>query len=351
MIILLAIILLLSSEGCGKTGKADVTRSWTDSLGRELMIPENIERVAVTGPNTQIVMYALAPEMLAGFSSDWSQDMQQYIPEEYLKLPVLGQLYGGKEEINLEELISANVDVVIDVGEPKKTMAEDFDALSDQTGIPFVHITMTLDTALEGFKMLGDLLGIEERADEYGRYCNGIYEHAKEIMNKVDADGARKKSLFITGPDGLNVIAKDSFHAEVFDFFAENIAVVDDPSSKGTGNEADFEQMLTWNPEYIVFAPDSIYRNVSNMAEWQSIDAVRTGSYTEVPFGPYNWLGFPPSAQRYLGMLWLPSALYPEYIDYDLKTEIVQFYDMFYHCELTDEQYEALICVNGDGSV
>lgn len=121
-----------------------------------------------------------------------------------------------------------------------------------------------------------------------------------------------------------------------------NLAVVDAPSSKGTGNESDMEQLILWDPDVILFAPQSIYATVDGDATWQSLKAIRNGSYYEVPFGPYNWMGFPPSVNRYLGMLWMGSLLYPEYVDYDLYTEVARYYKLFYHCDLTQEQFDAL---------
>ena len=38
-------------------------------------------------------------------------------------------------------------------------------------------------------------------------------------------------------------------------------------------------------------------------------------------------------------MIWLTAQLYPEYCDYDAKAEILEFYDLFYHCQLTEQQY------------
>jgi len=78
------------------TEAAPASRMWTDSVGRKVEIPAKIEKVALSGPMAQIVLYALAPKMLVGFSNDWSKEAQQYIPAEYLALPTLGQLYGGK---------------------------------------------------------------------------------------------------------------------------------------------------------------------------------------------------------------------------------------------------------------
>lgn len=61
--------------------------------------------------------------------------------------PELGQLYGGKGEMDLEALLAADPDVVIDIGETKNGMKEDLQALTEQTGIPFVHIYATVNTA------------------------------------------------------------------------------------------------------------------------------------------------------------------------------------------------------------
>ncbi|MDO4487510.1 MAG: ABC transporter substrate-binding protein [Eubacteriales bacterium] len=316
-------------------------RKWTDSLGRTVEIPKEVGKIALSGPMAQIVLYALSPEKLVGFSADWSEDVREYIPEEYLKLPTLGQLYGGKGEINLEELLKAAPDVVIDIGEPKKSAKEDLNNLSEQTGIPFVHVTLTMETASDAFRMLGDLLGLEERAETYALYCEEVYNRAKEIIENVGEENL-VNFLYVTGDEGLNVIAKDSYHAEIIDMFTNNLAIVEEPSSKGTGNEIDMEQILVWNPEYVIFAPNSIYGKVEEMSEWHNVSAIRDGNYWETPFGPYNWMGFPPSVQRYLGMLWMPQVLYPEYVTYDLKEEVVKYYEMFYHCSLTDEQYDRL---------
>lgn len=52
------------------------------------------------------------------------------------------------------------------------------------------------------------------------------------------------------------------------------------------------EQILLWDPDYIVFAPDSIYAEVGDDATWQTLYAVQNGNYCEVPDGPNNWMGF-----------------------------------------------------------
>lgn len=128
----------------------------------------------------------------------------------------------------------------------------------------------------------------------------------------------------------------------ILDLMTDNQAVVDDPSSKGTGNEVDFEQLMVWDPEVILFAPDSVFETVGDSEEWQALRAVRNGKYYQVPFGPYNWLGFPPSVQRYLGMLWMGAVLYPDAVDYDLEDAVKEYFRLFYHCDLSHEQFAEL---------
>ncbi len=337
--LLLVLLMLLSlSSAALAEGEAE-KRSFTDSVGRTVELPVTIDKVAVSGPLAQIVLFALCPDKLAGIASAWDKTAEQYLKTEYYDLPVLGQLYGGKGELNLETLLNSGAQVVIDVGEPKKTIVEDLDALQEQTGIPFVHITATTAQMGDAYRQLGELLNMPEEAEQLAAYCDGVYAKTVELAARVE----KKNLLYITGDQGLNVIAKDSYHAEVIDLLSNNLAAVESPSSKGTGNEVDMEQILLWNPDVILFAPGSIYGDVSNRAEWQTVSAIESGAYYEVPFGPYNWMGFPPSVQRYLGMLWMGKLLYPEAAAYDLFAAVKEYFGLFYHCDITEAQYAALV--------
>ena len=343
--LLLALVMTLSLAACGAQSApvdentAPETRVFTDSVGREVTVPAQIDQVAVSGPMAQIVLFALCPDKLVGISNAWDESAAQYLDTEYYNLPLLGQLYGGKGELNLETLLESGAQVVIDVGEAKGSIVEDLDALQEQTTIPFVHISATLATMDETYTMLGDLLGMPDEAKALADYCRSTYDRALTIADSVE----KANLLYITGDAGLNVIAQGAYHAEVIDLLSNNLAVVDDPSSKGTGNEVDMEQILNWNPDVILFAPDSIYDTVAEDAAWQGVTAIQNGAYYEVPMGPYNWMGFPPSVQRLLGMLWMAKVLYSEAADYDLYTEAAQYFKLFYHCDLTREQYDALV--------
>ena len=318
-----------------------LTVEYTDDTGRTLAIPAEITRLAVTGPMSQIVLFALAPEKLVATANKWDPGAEAYFAPEYFNLPNLGQLYGGKGELNLEELLAAAPEIVLDIGEPKKSIGEDLAALTEQTGIPFIHIDAFTATMPDAYRKLGTLLGLEDRAEVLAQYCEEIMALAEDTMAKVGEN--RVKMLYLLGDEGLNVIAEGSYHSEIIDLVADNAAVLEDPSSKGTGNETDMEQLLLWDPDYIVFSYDSVGDKVGEDPLWQQLSAVKNGNYAKAPYGPYNWMGFPASVQRYLGILWLLKTLYPDYVDYDLFTEVNRFYELFFHCTLTEEQYRAIL--------
>ena len=245
--------------------------------------------------------------------------------------------------MDLEALLSAAPEVVIDIGEPKKTTAEDLTALTEQTGIPFIHIDATVATAPEAYRILGKLLGREEKAEELAVWCENTYAMIAAMMERVDADGARKSLLYCLGDKGVNVIARGSFHGETIHFMSENLAVVEDVVSSGAGNEVDLEQILLWDPDVIIFAPDSCYEAIASSEQWQSAGAVARGEYYKTPSGPYGWLSSPPAVQRYLGMLWLGELLYPGYAEYDLQEKVTEYYKLFYGCDLTEDMYRELM--------
>ena len=345
LILLLAAVMCASVCACGAAGKSpspDGTREFTDSLGRTVTLPAEVKTIAVTGPLTQMYVLPLCPELMVGFSKAFTEDAAKYIPEEYLSLPELGQLYGGKGTMDLEALLLAAPDVVIDVGDAKDGMAEDLDRLSEQTGIPFVHIDGSVTTAADAYRMLGLLTGKTEKAEALAVWCETTLSDINDLMARVDADGARKKIIYCLGEKGFNCMAEGSYHAETVNMMGDNAAKLDDVTASGAGNEVDMEQLILWDPDVIFFDVNSAYGVAGSDPAWLQLSAVRNGEYYEAPYGPYGWLSSPPSVQRYLGLIWMAQVLYPEYVDFDLKTKVTEYYKLFYDYDLSDADYEFL---------
>jgi iron complex transport system substrate-binding protein len=193
----------------------------------------------------------------------------------------------------------------------------------------------------QAYRQLGKLLGLQDKAEELAKYCETDYSRTKEIMAQIGENG-KVKLAYCIGADGLSVTAKGSYHAEIIDLLSSNVAVLNNPSSKGTGNQIDMEQLLKWNPDVIVFSTGSAYKTVGTDPTWNKLSAIKNGKYYEVPEGPYNWLGFPPAINSYLGMIWMAQLLYPNTAKYNMYEEAAKFYKLFYHADLTKEQYSSL---------
>ena len=52
---------------------------FTDSVGREVEVPANITKIAISGPLAQIVVFALAPDKLVGISTPWDKSAEEFL--------------------------------------------------------------------------------------------------------------------------------------------------------------------------------------------------------------------------------------------------------------------------------
>jgi iron complex transport system substrate-binding protein len=277
--------------------------------------------------------------MLCVISSAYTPEQAEFVPQYIGKLPVVGQFYGSRD-LNSETIAGIAPEVIIDIGEPKRSIVDDMDSITAAIAIPAIHITAELRSTPEAFRTLGKLLGREEKGEALAAFCEKTLSYAEGIMARVGNN--KKPALYCMGNGGLNVLAAGSFHTEILDWMAENKAVVANPASRGSGNETNLEQILLWDPELILFGPRSVYVTAPSDPTWKQLRAIRTGAYYEVPAGPYNWMGSPPSINRYLGILWLGKVLYPAYAQYDLYTEAAEYYRLFYGHELSRERFRGL---------
>lgn len=342
LLFILALSMLLPGCAAAPAAQEVPAKEFTDSTGRTVTVPAEITKIAISGPLSQVYILPLAGDMLVGVSNAFAADAEKYLPSEVLNKTEIGQLYGGKGEMDLEALLASEPDVVIDIGETKGSVKEDLDKLTEQTGIPFVHVFATVQDAPSTYRTLGSLLGREEKAEQLASWCEETYADITAMMEQVDAAGARKEMLYCLGDKGTNVLAEGSFHADTVNLMSKNLAVIAEVSHSGAGNEVDMEQILVWDPEVIVFDATSCYDRVGEEPQWQPLKAVQAGAYYETPFGPYGWLATPPAVQRYLGMLWLGELLYPQFVTYDLQEKVTEYYALFYGCNLTDEMYQQL---------
>ena len=314
---------------------------FTDSLGRTVELPDRIERIVPSGNLAQMVLYSLAPERIAGWSSKLSGSAEEYFIQDTVTLPVFGTFYGKKANLNKEALMAAFPDVVIDMGEikgSKEAMINDLDKLSGDIMIPVIFIEAYLDNTPEVYRTTGKLLGLENRAEELAAFAEDAIGMAADAREKIDDPIT---VYYSTSPDGLEAIAEGNFHGEVIEKIgAKNIV----PSSFGeSGGSISMEQLYIWNPEVILFQEEEAYRHAMESPEWQVLDAVANGNIYLIPSEPYSFIDAPPATNRIIGIYWLGNLLYPELYPVDVIQKTIEYYSLFYSYDLTEEHAKEIL--------
>lgn len=313
---------------------------FTDSCGREVALPANIESVSPSGAYAQIMLTTLCPEKLISLSSRFSENQLDYLPDSIDSLPILGRFYGGTNgDLSYEEIIKMSPDVIIDIGEPKENIAADLDGLQEQTGLPVIFVEATLTHVAQAYRTLGSVLGCGERAESLAGYADSVLDFASANRERIAADGLRV--MYSAGPYGYDVKGKGTVHGAVLDLVGvDNVAVIEGTNS----TEVSPEQVMVWAPEVLILSPvDGFFDHVYDDPTWAGIPAVRDGRVYEVPGDPYEWMDKPPSVQTVLGVLWLGNLLCPEIYDFDMVATAQEFYRLFWGYELTEAEARSLL--------
>lgn len=344
------VLVLLAAVFVG-TAAAEEMRTFTDDVGREIILPADINAVSPSGPLAQIVLYSLDPDLFVSVSSEFTASQKKYIDSRILTLPVTGQFYGSKAStMNPESIMELNkrlnIDVVLDIGEAKGTMKKDLDDIQGKTGVAFAFVTQNkLADIPDSYMKLGELLSRKEQGLRLANYTSSLLAEFDSGMKTI---GGNKKSLiYVTAVDGnsVSMVGKGSYHAEVVDYLGKNLAAPVS-SSSGDGDGYTMEDILQLNPDFVIvsYADNHEYYNkIMNDPMWRSLSAVQNGNVYEAPNGPYSWMGGPPSIQRLLSMIWIGNLMYSDVFDYNVDDRVKEFYSLFFRCNLNDAELNDLM--------
>ena len=312
---------------------------FTDSCGREVVLPKNISRISPSGSYAQILLITLCPEKLVSLSGTFSKSQIRYLDSRLSGLPALGKLYGKSGDLNFESLIQLNPDIVIDVGEYKSTIKEDLDGLQEKAGLPVVFVEGTVDCFASAYETLGKMLAVNDKASELSSYINNVESFASSHRDEMASRNIRV--LYTNGEKGYEVKKAGSVHSAVLDAVGVvNVAVVEDSNS----TEVSPERVMKWDPDILLLSPeDGFFEEIYDDKVWASISAVKNKKVYEVPTGPYEWLDRPPSIQQTLGILWLGNLLAPDIYDFDMTAETKKFYSLFWGSELSDDDVKVML--------
>jgi iron complex transport system substrate-binding protein len=321
---------------------AAAERVVTDSAGRKVTVPDRIERVFAAGPPAMVLLYVLAPDRMIGWPRAPHPEEMAYIAPEYRDLPEVGWLTGRGDTVNLEVLLQSKPDLVFDFGSVRETYVSLAERVQAQTGIPYILIDGTFANTAAAVRLLGAVLGVEERAERIATYVENTFARIDATLAKVP-ESKRPRVYLARGPSGLETGLKGSINTEIIERVG-GVNVAADPSGARRGIvQVPVEQIVVWNPDTVITWDRNFYEGVWQDFYWQSVDAVASGRVYLSPTAPFGWIDRPPSLNRMIGLEWLAGLFYPDQAKQDLREVTRSFYDLFYHVDLTDAELDRLL--------
>jgi iron complex transport system substrate-binding protein len=316
-------------------------REVIDSAGRVVEVPERVERVFSAGPPASILLYILKPEAMTGWPRAPHDYERPYLAAQYRDLPETGRLTGRGGEANLERVLQIAPDLILDFGSVRDTYVDLADRTQAQTGIPYVLIDGRFENTPAALRLLGDILGVPERAERLARHVEGVFARIDSILADVPEE-ARPRVYLARGPEGLETGMKGSINTEIIER-AGGRNVADDGGVTRGLVRASMEQVIVANPEIIVTWDRNFFGSVFDDPLWQGVEAVQEGRVHLAPTAPFGWIDRPPSLNRIIGLIWMAGLLYPDRWQGDLRAETREFYELYYHVRLDDPALEELL--------
>ena len=186
--------------GCGTgEGKAQNTRTITDGAGRQVEVPEKVESIICVGVGAlRYTCYVGAQDLVCAVEDCEKEPvisrLYNYVNiEKFRELPVIGTNGNPFPE----EIIKAAPDVIV-MSAYASVEADDLQAKTDTPVVVVPGSDTTLDAAAyETIRILGELTGMETRANELTQYLQGIQ---KDLDDRTkDIPESEKPSVYVGG--------------------------------------------------------------------------------------------------------------------------------------------------------
>jgi len=315
-------------------------RSFTDGAGRVVALPRRLERIYAAGPPASILVFAVAPDRLIGWTSAWRDTERPFIAKRYADLPTLGRLTGRGNTANVEVVLQAKPDVIIDYGTVNATFSSLADRVQQQSGIPYLLLDGDFDRMAEAILQIGRIANEEKRAESLARYAQETVSDINQRVAKIPA-GQRPRVYYGRGPQGLNTGLAGSINVESI----EQLGAVNVAAELGKGGlvQVSIEQVLRWNPDVVITIDPNFYALATKHPLWRELPAIKAGRIHLAPNVPFGWIDFPPSINRLVGLRWLARILYPQVFPEDLRPVVRDFYTRCYHQAPSESQLDQLL--------
>nr|WP_305801104.1 ABC transporter substrate-binding protein [Rahnella sp. BCC 1045] len=322
------------------------SRQITDQLGRQVTLPDQVDRVVVLQHQTLNLLVQLdATKDIVGVLNNW----QQQLGSGYLRLapslektPVVGDL----TSVNLESVVALHPQVVFVTNYAPQEMIDQI----SQTGIAVVAVSLRDDPKGEehkmnpvlpdedqayteglkkGIQLIGEVVNRQKQAQSLIDYTFAQRQLTSTRLKNVPAD--QRIRTYMANPD-LTTYGSGKYTGLMMSHAgALNVAAA---TVKGY-KQVSLEQVIAWNPQ-VIFVQDrypEVVGQINHDPKWQSIDAVKNHRVYLMPEYAKAW-GYPMPEALAIGELWMAKKLYTQkFADIDMQKQADAYYQRFYRTD------------------
>lgn len=332
--LLLALAMTLSLAACGQTKPAETTPvtetapaaeaaaypvTVTDQAGRAVTIDEEPQRL-VSGyyiSTSALIALELEDRLVGVEAKADKRPIYRRSAPELMELPSVGTA----KEFDLEGCAALEPDLVI-LPLKLKNAAQTLEEL----GIPVLLVNP------ENQALLEQMVELIAQATNTGDRARALLDFIadREAWLTETLAGTESPKVYLAGNSALLSTAGGGMYQSDLIRLAggENVAA---EITDTYWVEVSYEQLLTWDPEYIILASDAGYSVEEVLADPSLADcaAVKNANVFQMPGDAEAWDS--PVPGGILGAVWLASALHPQECPPSERDAVIgEFYETFY---------------------
>lgn len=290
-----------------------------DQAGREVVIENEPEKL-VSGyyiSTSLLIALGLEDKMVGIEAKADKRPIYKLSAPELIDLPNVG----SAKEFDLEGCAALEPDLIILPLKLKEAAA----AL-EELGFKVVLVNPeNQELLIQMTEMIAEATNTQARAEELMAFINNKEQELTDSLKDTEP-----VSVYLAGNSDLLSTAGNGMYQSDMMSIAGGINVAQDIDDT-YWVESSYEQIIDWNPDYIILASDAGYtvEDVMNDENLSVCTAVVNGNVYQIPSNAEAWDS--PVPGGVLGSVWLASVLHPEVVTEDECYEVVEeFYETFY---------------------
>ena len=296
----------------------------TDQAGREVTIASEPEKIVSGYYISSSALIALgAEDRMVGIEAKADKrPIYQLSAPELIELPSVGTA----KEFNPEVCTSLEPDLVV---LPIKLQSATESLV--EMGIPVLYVNPESSTELdEMITLLGQATGTSEKAQQLLDFEENTGYELTGRMEESLSDATNVPSVYLAGNSDLLSTAGGNMYQSIMVAMAGGTNAAEELTDAYWA-DVSYEQLLAWDPEWIVLASDASYTVEEVLGDENLADctAVKEGHVIQMPNAAEAWDSPVPSG--ILGSVWLAGQLHPDLVSEDYVNETIEtFYQTFY---------------------